>query len=356
MSHSPAICPEFDAPNGVPLVRLGQGDFTRDIWGTDAPAPDTRAAKNLLTFSALNTFRNCARKYKHRYVDELQPRKSSKSATAPASRSPPPATSGRPQIQGNERQLRDIRGDALAALYGANQPRRLFQRAGGIARIAFVQQEQASVLPRVQQLDPDSLRGELTNVADWFTLKHGKQGDYVTSDLPPLSIARDILSQPSLDLPPLYGVVTCPTFAADGSLVVADGYHATSGLWHHRTLTDLAPVAEAPDEAAIAAARSALLDILADFPFIDDASRANAVALILLPFMRPLIVGPTPLHAVDAPSPATGKDLLVKSALLPALGHEVGATTTAKDPDEWRKKITSALLADSPAILWGNVT
>jgi hypothetical protein len=30
--------------------------------------------KNVLTFSALNTFRNCPRKYKHRYVDFLQPR------------------------------------------------------------------------------------------------------------------------------------------------------------------------------------------------------------------------------------------------------------------------------------------
>lgn len=31
-------------------------------------------AKNLLTYSALNTFRNCPRKYKHRYVDYLRPR------------------------------------------------------------------------------------------------------------------------------------------------------------------------------------------------------------------------------------------------------------------------------------------
>jgi hypothetical protein len=33
-----------------------------------------RPPKNLLTFSALNIFRNCPRKYKHRYVDCLQPR------------------------------------------------------------------------------------------------------------------------------------------------------------------------------------------------------------------------------------------------------------------------------------------
>ena len=37
----------------------------------DAP---TVAGKSILTFSALNTFRNCPRKYKHRYLDNLRPR------------------------------------------------------------------------------------------------------------------------------------------------------------------------------------------------------------------------------------------------------------------------------------------
>ena len=36
-----------------------------------APAPSD---KSVLTFSALNTFRNCPRKYKHRYIDCLRPR------------------------------------------------------------------------------------------------------------------------------------------------------------------------------------------------------------------------------------------------------------------------------------------
>lgn len=75
MSDSPAHFPElrtFDEP--VPLVRLGQGDYTRDIYPADVGAAETRCTKAVLTFSALNTFRNCARKYKHRYVDHLQPR------------------------------------------------------------------------------------------------------------------------------------------------------------------------------------------------------------------------------------------------------------------------------------------
>ncbi len=274
-------------------------------------------------------------------------------------RSPPspptlPPSSGRPQIQGNERQLRAIRADALAALQVANQPPRLFQRAGGMARIALSTNEH-DVLPRIQQLDADALRGELTDVADWYLLRHGKDGDALVPEMPPLAIARDLLAQPQLELPPLHGVVTCPTFAGDGSLISEDGYHAASGLWHHRSMPGLKPIPSAPTAEDVALARGRLIDVLADFPFVDDASRANAVALMLLPFVRPLIPGPTPLHAVDAPSPATGKDLLVKTALLPGLGHEVGATTAAKDPDEWRKKITSALLADAPAILLGNV-
>ncbi|MCO6439009.1 MAG: PD-(D/E)XK nuclease family protein [Phycisphaerae bacterium] len=38
-----------------------------------ACTPDL-TGKSLLTFSALNTFRNCPRKYKHRYIDQLQGR------------------------------------------------------------------------------------------------------------------------------------------------------------------------------------------------------------------------------------------------------------------------------------------
>jgi RecB family exonuclease len=40
-----------------------------------APSSD----KSLLTYSALNTFRNCPRKYKHRYMDNLRPREKAES-------------------------------------------------------------------------------------------------------------------------------------------------------------------------------------------------------------------------------------------------------------------------------------
>ena len=93
-----------------------------------------------------------------------------------------------------------------------------------------------------------------------------------------------------------------------------------------------------------------LAEPLAEFPFIGDAERAHAYALLLLPFMRGLIEGPTPLHLFEKPTPRTGASLLVSVLTLPALGRPVTVMTAARDGDEWRKRITAALLG-SPAVI-----
>jgi len=55
-----------------------------------------------------------------------------------------------------------------------------------------------------------------------------------------------------------------------------------------------------PDEPTaedITAARALLIDdLLVDFPFVDDSDRAHAIAAIILPFIRRMIDGPTPMH------------------------------------------------------------
>jgi hypothetical protein len=262
----------------------------------------------------------------------------------------------RPEIQGNERQLRDMRADALEALIAANDPPRLFLRGGAIVRVVLMQNQQCDSVPVTQPLNADAMRGELTNAADWFEIKHPRNGTEFRVEIsPPMEVARDLLSLPHVDLPHLAGVITCPTFVPNGILIVVNGYHHASGLWLQSSMADLPHVSKQPTAAEVTAARDLLLDAIAEFPFVDHASRANAFALVLLPFVRPMIIGPTPLHAVDAPTAGTGKDLLVKASLLPALGYEVGVTTAAQDSDEWRKKITSVLAGGSAAIHWGNI-
>ena len=54
------------------------------------------------------------------------------------------------------------------------------------------------------------------------------------------------------------------------------------------------------------AACDALRDPIGDFPFVDDASRANSLALMLTPILRQAIPGPVPLALIDKPKRGTG--------------------------------------------------
>jgi hypothetical protein len=76
---------------------------------------------------------------------------------------------------------------------------------------------------------------------------------------------------------------------------------------------------------------------------------------LLTPFVRELVDGPTPLFLIDKPAPGTGATLLVDVLLGPALGRSVGVMSEGRDEDEWRKRLTSALLQGRGAILIDNL-
>jgi len=119
----------------------------------------------------------------------------------------------------------------------------------------------------------------------------------------------------------------------------------------------LPEVPELPTKADIEAARALIVDeLLGDFPFSEQADRANAVAMLLLPFMRDLIPGPTPLHLVEAPSPGSGKGLLVDVAVRIATGRDPALMSPPTDDADWRKKITSHLRNAPSAILIDNIS
>jgi hypothetical protein len=97
-------------------------------------------------------------------------------------------------------------------------------------------------------------------------------------------------------------------------------------------------------------------ELLGDFPFVEEGSRAHAVSLFLLPFVRSLISGPTPLHLIEAPIPGSGKGLLSDVLLSPAVGRRIAVMAQARDGDEWRKRITANLMGTPEVILIDNVT
>lgn len=158
-------------------------------------------------------------------------------------------------------------------------------------------------------------------------------------------------------IPLLTHIVHTPFFSPGGALVDSAGYHAES-----RTLLlpapslNVGPIPERPTDGDLEWARSLILDdLLVDFPFEDQASRANAVALLLLPFARRMIRGLTPMHLIESARQGTGKGLLQQLISLVTQGVNPTLTSAPEHPDEWRKTITAALLGAPLFVFFDNV-
>jgi len=265
---------------------------------------------------------------------------------------PPP-----PEIRASGRQLCGITDDALDAIRLANEPPGLFQRGGAPARLRTDRQDGT---PSLETLGVDALRGILARVATWYKFVPTKDGPVRVAVPPPVEVARDVLALPGWPedvFPRLEEIVECPTFAAVGTLVTQPGYDPDSRLLYSPTPGLVVPdVPSNPSWIQVKLAKMWLLkDLLADFPFADQASRANALALLLLPFIRPLIDGPTPLHLIEAAKPGTGKGLLADVVHAIATGRPASATAEVGEGEEWRKRIFAALMDGPRFVLIDNI-
>lgn len=246
----------------------------------------------------------------------------------------------RPPLDAEDRDLARISDRAWAVLQAANEPPFLFQVGGVPSRIETSPGEAT----RVRPLTEKRMRYHLARVADW-RCDRGERPAF-----PPLPVVCDLLAHPDPPLPPLDRIVGAPVFAADGTLLLAPGYHGAARVFYESSGLTVPPIPDQPTDDDIRRAVDTLAEPQAEFPFIGDPERAHAHAFSLLPYMRAMIAGPTPLHLFEKPAPRTGATLLVGVLTLPALGRPVTVMTAARDSDEWRKRITAALLG-SPAVI-----
>ncbi len=98
-----------------------------------------------------------------------------------------------------------------------------------------------------------------------------------------------------------------------------------------------------------------LLDVVCDFPFLNDDHRAAWLAMLLTLIGRPAIDGPCPLFGIDANTRGSGKSLLADVAAIIATGHVMPRKTWPRDDDETRKTITAVALEAIIAVLIDNV-
>jgi DNA polymerase I len=260
-----------------------------------------------------------------------------------------------PRIRINDRQLPAITDDALRAIlaHHAHTPTRpaLYVRSGALQRIV-ADEDGHDVM---ELLTEAPLKGILARVAEWYS--EYNKGDIVVEvdEFPPLDVVKDVLHLGSWpNLPALQGIVRAPVFGADGTLHQRPGYNPATKLYQTGTI-QLRDITPTPGN--IAQAKELLLKTWwGDFPFRDDASKAHALAVVITSFVREMIEGPIPLTVYDSPTPGTGKGLLADICAMPATGYPLPTMTAGRDPDEWRKRITAALIRGGAFIGIDNIT
>ena len=255
-----------------------------------------------------------------------------------------------PTIQVAGRHLREVAGEAVAALVKRNRPPQLFVYGERLARVQFENP------PQINPLSQIHLKGRLARAANF---KRGK-----AACNPPAAIVNDILAgipweilgQPA-PFPRLDGIVTAPCMLPDGTVLYEPGYDPKSRLYLALPPTlEVPPVPDAPSDGVIAAAVELIDEVLHDFPFADEASAANARALLLTAVIRPSISGCVPLGIIAAPQPGTGKGLLADCVSITATGEPANREAAPVGEAEWDRRIYASLRQGAPIILLDNLT
>lgn len=153
------------------------------------------------------------------------------------------------------------------------------------------------------------------------------------------------------DVKPLVGLVSWPAMRSDGSFITRPGYDARTGLYY---TGDTIAVPECPTEESAARAVAKLLDLVKEFPFVDESHRMTWLAFPLT-IMARHAVDKSPLFVFDAPSPGSGKTLLAELGGLMVTGRHLALMCPSDDDEENRKRITTMMLDSVPACLIDNV-
>ncbi|MFA4972423.1 MAG: hypothetical protein WC683_07400 [bacterium] len=257
-----------------------------------------------------------------------------------------------PKIIITEKRMREATAEALEALYAANTPPEIFGRGGEIVRV----DRDEDGLPIVRILTEAGVKGVLDRVANWYMIRTSKNGaPYEAVAYPVKDVVRDVMALGRWDLPQLAGIIESPLLRPDGTLS-PPGYDPETRFYYAPAPTFSMPtIPISPTEEEVEAAVALLQEVIEDFPFADEASRANTIAAIVTAIVRPLIPGPVPMVLFNKPQAGTGASLLAEIVALIATGRPSAMMAAPEDDAAWKKSIMSVLLKGRLVICVDNI-
>jgi hypothetical protein len=249
-------------------------------------------------------------------------------------------------------QHRNKRSVAIRALVQAEKHNpTIFVKAGRLVHIIVDERN----YPSIALIGIAEMKNALSHSADYFKVKENGELSPIS---PSTDLAESILAPDPLDpwpFPPLEAIVEIPVIRSDGSILITRGYDKATRLYYlpHKEL-DAINIPDHPTQADMMAALTVVDDAIGEFPFSDQADRANAVALMLTPFIRPCV----PLAGfalIDAPKMGTGKGLLTALVTIIATGRPPANFTYTPKEEEFKKSVTAMLLEGETIIVLDDV-
>ena len=238
----------------------------------------------------------------------------------------------------------------------------IFQRANKLIRPTIgngVDSKERSVeFPILIEVDQAFMRMILSRHIDWFKpdarVKNGEIPGFRKVDAPDY-IAKAIMSNAgNWPFRTIVGIISTPTLRHDGSVLAKQGYDPRTHLYLQSSVK-LPPLSDHPTKETAEHALALLEELLAEFPFVNKASKSVALSAMLSAVARSMF-DVVPAHGARAPAAGTGKSYLFDIVSSITAGERCPVISASADHDgETEKRIIGAALSGQQIINIDNV-
>lgn len=207
--------------------------------------------------------------------------------------------------------------------------------------------------PIIQEVNSHFLIDALTSQIAWRKVER-KSGDLYPVDCPE-RVALTLLNRSGAwSVPPLNGVIDCPTLRRDGEVLAREGYDRESGLYVTLGTKQWPTIPLRPTLEDARAALAKIHYVLKDFPFVGAEDRSVAEAAILTALIRPAL-RTAPLFSFQAAKMGSGKSLLADVVSLIATGRAAAVMSQGADENEDKKRFLPILAEGDPVAVIDNI-
>jgi hypothetical protein len=272
-----------------------------------------------------------------------------------------PANNAQPAPAGNRPVIRMISGEhseivnlTEQMLIDAGVP--LYQRGETLVR-PIIREVDASHGRRTKTaqlalLTPVYMRDLMCRYCEWQRFDK-RAGDWVRA-LAPIAIANTLIARNGdWKVPAIVGCISTATMRPDGSLLTEQGFDPVTRL----LLVEPPPMPAIPDKPTredALKAKALLEELLPEFPFIDNDSKAVALSGIITPIVRGAFPV-APMHVARAAIAGSGKSFLWDIVSSIATGQLMPVMAAGANEEELEKRLGASLLAGQPLISIDNV-